>query len=649
MDLAKHGGVHTGRKKVAIVGLPNTGKSLLFNHLTGDYSLVSNYGGTTMEPKRAKCQMHGCRCEVIDTPGLHGLSTCSVEGLSIRDLIFAEQPDVIVQCIDANQLKQSLALMMDLLELGVPMAVALNAIDETARRGIWIDSTELSRALGVPVVETIATQGRGIADLKKAIAAPRTPSLALRYADLIEEAISDLQGLFPESTPYSRKLAVLLAMRDPFVEQYAASIVHEQDIARLKTRVDDLYLQFKGNVATAIATTRSRWVDEIAASVVRRQKVRSGEFAKTFGHLCRHPVFGIPILLLVLAGTYFLVAHAADVLEDVLNQYLAHPIVKWVYGTIPAGFWRDLIAGPDYGLLTLGLFNALCTVLPILFIFFLILGALEDMGYIPSLYVLAKRVFDKIGLNGNAAMSVVLGFGCKTMATLTTVGLPRKEKIIAVYLIAAYVPCSAQMALSMGVLGRYTFIALLATYGTICLMAVLAGLILNRILPDAATSVLIQEIPAIRWPNPRAVVIKTCYRLYWFLKEAVPIFVGAALALFLCQRTGLLDALKAALQPLIVDWLGMPLDMVDALILCVARHEAAAGLLIKMSDAGKLDVTQCISAVLLTTMFVPCLANVVAICKRVGWKIGLLMMVAMSSSAFAVVGLSHWILVFFLG
>lgn len=649
VELVKHGGMNAGRKKVAIVGLPNTGKSLLFNHLTGDYSLVSNYAGTTMEPKRAKCHIHGCRCEVIDTPGLHGLSTCSVEELSIRDLIFAERPDVIVQCIDANQLKQSLALMMDLLGLGIPMVVSLNAIDETARRGIWIDSTELSRMLGVPVVETIATQGRGIANLKKAIAAPRIPSLALRYADPIEEAISDLQGLFPEPTPYSRKLAVLLAMRDPFVEQYAASIVHEQDVARLRSRVDDLHLQFKGNVATAIASTRSRWVDEIAANVVRRQKVSSGEFAKTFGHLCRHPVFGIPILLLVLAGIYFLVAHAADVLEDALNGYVAHPIVSWVYGTIPAGFWRDLIAGPDYGLLTLGLFNALCTVLPILFFFFLILGALEDMGYIPSLYVLTKRVFDKIGLNGNAALSVVLGFGCKTMATLTTVGLPRKEKLIAVYLIAAYVPCSAQMALSMGVLGRYTFWALLATYGIVFFMAVLAGLIMNRILPDVATSVLIQEIPAIRWPNPRAVVIKTCYRLYWFLKEAVPIFVGAALVLFLCQRTGLLDAIKAALRPLIVDWLGMPLDMVDALILCVARKEAAVGFLIKMSDAGRLNVSQCILAVLLTTMFLPCLANTVAMCKRVGLKMALLMSVIMSISAFVMVGLFHWILVFFIG
>ena len=648
VDLVKHV-VQTGRKKVAIVGLPNTGKSLLFNHLTGEYSLVSNYVGTTMEPKRAKCQIHGCRCEVIDTPGLYYLSMHSEEELSIRDLIFTERPDVIVQCIDANQLKQSLTLMMDLLELAVPMVVALNAVDETARKGIWIDSTALSHTFGVPVVETIATQGRGIAELKKAIANPRVPSFPLRYANPIEDAISDLQGLLSEATPYSRKAAVLLATRDPFVEQYAARILHEQDVARLRSRVDDLHLQFKGNVATTIASVRGRWVDEIAANVVRRQKVRSGEFAKTFGHLCRHPVFGIPILLLFLAATYFLVVHVAGALQDVLNGYLAQPVVRWVSSIVPPGFWRDLLAGPDYGLLTLGLFNALCTVLPILSVFFMMFGAMEDMGYIPSLYVLTKRVFDRIGLNGNAAMSVVLGFGCKTMATLTTSGLPRKERLIAVYLIAAYVPCSAQMALGMGILGRYTFWGLLATYGTVFFVAVLAGLLLNRILPDAARASFVQELPAIRWPNLRAVVTKTCYRLYWFLKEAVPIFLGAALVLFLVQWAGLLDLIKVALHPLIVNWLGMPLDMVDALVLCIARHEAAAGLLIRMIDAGKLNVTQCILAVLLTTMFIPCLANIVALCKQVGLKTGLIMTATMSVSAFVVVGLFHWILVFFIG
>ena len=136
-------------KIIAIVGLPNTGKSQVFNNLTGDYTLVSNFPLTTIEMKRTKCRINGEVYEVIDTPGLHCLYIHSEEELIVRNLIFSERPDVLVQCIDANQLKQSLTLTADLLELGIPMVISLNAIDETTKKGVWIDSERLSRLLGV--------------------------------------------------------------------------------------------------------------------------------------------------------------------------------------------------------------------------------------------------------------------------------------------------------------------------------------------------------------------------------------------------------------------------------------------------------------------------------------------------------------------
>ena len=146
-------------KKIAIVGLPNTGKSRVFNDLTGEYTLVANYPLTTVEMKRSRCEIGGQLCEVIDTPGLHCLYIHSEEELIVRDMIFKEAPDVIIQCIDANQLKQSLTLTADFLELGIPMVISLNAIDETARRGVLIDSDGLARILGVPVVESLTDDG----------------------------------------------------------------------------------------------------------------------------------------------------------------------------------------------------------------------------------------------------------------------------------------------------------------------------------------------------------------------------------------------------------------------------------------------------------------------------------------------------------
>ncbi|NVM57823.1 MAG: 50S ribosome-binding GTPase, partial [Desulfobacterales bacterium] len=168
-------------KKILIVGLPNSGKSQIFNNLTGEYALVANSPLTTIEIKRAHCRIGSRLCEVIDTPGLHSLYIHSEEELVVRDAIFAERPDVIIQCIDANRLKQSLTLTADLLTLGIPMVISLNAIDETARKGIWIDSDGLSRLLGVPVVESIAVYNQGTKELKKAVGRAQTGKWEIRY------------------------------------------------------------------------------------------------------------------------------------------------------------------------------------------------------------------------------------------------------------------------------------------------------------------------------------------------------------------------------------------------------------------------------------------------------------------------------------
>ncbi len=634
-------------KKIAIIGLPNTGKSLIFSHLTGKYTIVANYPLTTVEPMSKECCIHGGSCQVIDTPGLHCLQAHSEEELAVRNLVLHESPDLILQCIDASRLKQSLTLTAELLEVGVPMVVCLNAIDESARKGIWIDSPALSQSLGVPVVETIATQGQGIAELKRALDNAATPPVPLRYGEAIENAVSDIIDLFNHEIAHPRKTALLFCSSDPFIEQLVAELPGAPDVETLKERVEKLKLQLRGDVTTAMAKAISKWANEAAEAVTKQHKVSPALFSNTFGHMCRHPVFGIPIAAFFLILTYYLEVHVAGALEGFLDTFLATPIVNLVARALPEGFWHDLIIGQDYGLLTLGLFNAICTVLPILSVFFLMFGALEDMGYIPNLCVLTKRLFAKVGLSGKAVMSLVLGFGCKTMATLTTLGLPRKEKLIAVYLIAFSIPCSAQMGLSMGLLGRYALWALMLAFGALAIVEIIAGMVLKRLITDDERSDFIQELPTMRLPSPKAVVIKTYYRLYWFLKEAVPVFMIAALGLFVVDRIGLLDAIKVAFEPLIVNWLGMPIDVVDALILCLARHEAATALLIDMADAGKLDIVQCIVAVFLTTMFVPCFANIVSMCKMVGTKVGVLMAVAINLSAFVFAGVLYWLLVFF--
>jgi len=646
-------------KKIAIVGLPNTGKSQVFNNLTGEYALVANYPLTTIKAKRSRCNIDGQSYEVIDTPGLHCLYIHSEEELQVRDMIFSEKPDVIIQCIDANQLKQSLTLTADLLELEIPMVISLNAIDETAKKGIWIDSGGLSRVLGVPVIESIAVNGIGTNQLKAAISKARIGKRPVKYGEIIDTGISTIASELPEDVRFKQKAAVLLLLNDPFLADYLTKKYGPEKIAQLTRQVDKIKKQFRANIGHAINNKRARWVDELAENTTRRQKVTPGEFSRAFGRLSRHPVFGIPILIFFLLMTFMLVVHVAGFLDGILSTTILDPTIGFIEGLFQAEdgaikhqFWYDFLVG-HYGILTLGLFNAIVTVLPILSVFFLMFGFLEDIGYMPNLCVLVKRVFEKIGLTGKAIMPLVLALGCKTMATLFTKSLnSRKEKFIAVYLIAFAIPCAAQLAIDMGIIGKLGNLRLLGfaiAYGTLAIVEIGVGYLLNKTIKDDEKSDFLQELPAIRVPNPKAIIVKTYYRLYWFLKEALPIFIIAAAALFFVDKIGLLNLTKTVLSPVVVGWLGLPIDIVDALILSLARHEAAAGLLLNMVDSGALNFIQCVVAVTITTMFVPCFANIVAMCKQMGVKTGLAMAVAINVSSFVLAGILNWILVFTLG
>jgi ferrous iron transport protein B len=332
-----------------------------------------------------------------------------------------------------------------------------------------------------------------------------------------------------------------------------------------------------------------------------------------------------------------------------MNQILWVPVESKIDSLVTVQWLNDFLIG-DYGVLSLGLANAFLTILPILAVFFFAFNILEDIGYIPNLCVLTKRIFDKLGLSGSAIMPLVLGFGCKTMATLTTKSLrSKKERYIAIYLIAFAIPCAAQMALNMSILGRMGVKPFAIAFSVLAFVEIVAGVVLNKILKEEERSDFLQELPAIRLPNPKAVIVKTYYRLWWFIKEAVPVFIYAAVILFVIDKAGILDAVKNVLSPVMNGLLGLPVQMVDALILCMARHEAAAGLIIKLIEAGKLNYIQCIVAVTITTMFVPCFANIMAMIKELGARRAITMAVIINVSAFLIAASLNWGLVMLLG
>jgi ferrous iron transport protein B len=625
-----------GVRRIAVLGLPNSGKTQLCNGLTGAYGLVSNYPQTTVAVSRYSVRVDDQDWEVADTPGLHGLFIQSEEELVVRAMLFEHPPDLLVQCVDANRFRESLLLTADLLGLGIPLVLVVTAVGESARRGIRLDTGSLSKILGVPVISS-PEPGAGVPELRRRLAGTVPPPQPLLFNATLEKAIARTREVLPPSAVFPRASALLMLENDPsFV---SAGLNGHSSL------VQEIRAGLAGTSPRLIAAGRNRWVDETAGRVSSPESPgHAPRFSETFARMCRHPLYGLPILAFFLGLIYVMVVYVAGALSLFLTVTLTDPVVRAVGQFLPQGFWKDLLVG-THGLLTLGLFNSLTTVLPILSVFFMFFGLMEDVGYLSNLAILTRRVSAKLGITGNAVIPLVLGFGCKTMATMTARTIQsRKEKLIVVALIAFAIPCSAQMGLSIAILGAHGVRYFVAAFGFLALAELIAGLLLNRFLPADGEGRFLQEIPPIRAPRLGAVARKTGYRLLWFLREAVPIFLVAALAMFVIDKLGLLAALKGALKPFITGWLGLPLEMVDALLLTFARSEAAAGLILKMSREGALNGVQSIVAVILLTTFAQCFANIAAMFKELRARAALLIIASIYAAAILFTGAAHFLL-----
>ena len=643
------------QKNIIITGLANTGKTTLFNTLTGAYGLVSNYPMTTIEPQLEKFIFQGTTYTIADIPGMNGLLANSEEELIFRKIVCETPPDIIIQCIDASRLKQSLYMTSELLYMNIPLVICLTSIEETARNGRRIDSGLLSRILQIPVLEGDDSGKWGIYDVKEAIAKAEELKTPRIYSEAVENQLDEIQARIPETIGWKRLCAVLTMMDDPYLSDSdtvgSDSLFFglSEDVRKdMKLKKDELLENVPGNSSVMIMKERSNWVDGIFERVVkiREDHKRPSVFPRKIAYYSRHPVWGFVFLAIFIAATFFLVVDVAGWIAELLDNLISVPVIDWLSGTISSPFWKELLIG-DYGVLTLGLFNAIITVLPVLSIFFLLLGLLEDIGYLPNLSLLLRRSFNRLGLSGKAVMPIILGFGCKTMATMTTRNLKsRRERLIAIFLIAFALPCSAQLSMNMAILGNAGFLAFIIAVGILVVVEISAGAVLNRILPNDKRQVFIQELPTFRAPSLAAIAKKTGYRVWWFLKEAIPIFVIAALVIFLIDLSGFLDIVKQVMEPLVVQWLGLPIQMVEALILMLARQEAAAGLILRLSQDGMLNFSQSIIAVVVTTMFIPCFANIVAIFKEAGVKAGILMLLALNISTILLGGALNWVLQF---
>jgi ferrous iron transport protein B len=319
---------------------------------------------------------------------------------------------------------------------------------------------------------------------------------------------------------------------------------------------------------------------------------------------------------------------------EVVNPWLATLASRW----IPIGWVADLLVGP-YGLWTMGVTYALALILPIVSTFFLAFGLMEDSGYLPRLAVLSHRLFRLIGLNGKAVLPMVLGLGCVTTATLTTRILEtRRERLLAILLLALAVPCSAQLGVVMGMLGAVSVSATLIWAGVVVGVLLLVGWLAAKLVPGERTALLI-ELPPLRRPVASNVLIKTAARLEWYLREVLPLFLVGSALVFLLDRTGLLAVGSRLAEPVVTGWLGLPPEATLAFLLGFLRRDFGATGLFALQSHGLLSPLQTVVSMVTITLFIPCLAAILMMARERGWRATLAISVFVFPFAFAVGGI----------
>ncbi|MGE5226449.1 MAG: ferrous iron transport protein B [Planctomycetaceae bacterium] len=617
--------VATAERPIVLVGNPNVGKSALFGRLTGRYVAVSNYPGTTVEVARGTLAVNGRRAPVIDTPGVQDLAAISDDERVTRDILVSEAADAVVQVIDAKNLRRGLLLSLQLAEAGVPLVVALNMTDEAERRGLRIDTRALGRLLGAPVVSTVATKGAGIERLGSLLEEASPGARRVDYGSGIERAVALVEAVVPAVSTSARATALLLlAGGDDLADVLGLDGAARATVAEARHEAESLLGRGLG---AELNRRRMAEADAIVAEVVTRDRA-TGRRWDALGRWASDPVWGWPILLAVLAALFaFVGILGATVLVGLLENGLFGEVInpaatRLVDATIPFPLARDLLVGP-YGIITMGLTYGFAIVLPLVVTFFLAFGVLEDSGYLPRLAVMLDRAFRMMGLNGRAVIPMILGLGCDTMATVTTRTLEsRKERLQVTLLLALAVPCSAQLGVILGMISWTGALGAGIWSAIVAATLLSVGWLSARVIPGPRSDFIV-ELPPMRVPALRNVVVKTAARLEWYLKEVIPVFVLGTAALFVLDATGALAWAERAFSPLISGWLGLPESATGSFLIGFLRRDYGAAGLFALAQHGALTGNQILVSLVVITLFIPCIATVLMIVREHGTRTAL--------------------------
>jgi len=648
-------------KVVALAGNPNVGKTTVFNALTGMRQHVGNWPGVTVEKKEGVFEHRGERFLVVDLPGTYSLTAHSIDELVARNFLLNGKPDVVVNVVDATSILRNLFLTMEIFEMGVSnVVIALNKMDRAEKKGIKIDVKKMSEVLGVPVVPMSAKEGIGLNELKDTIHAVANgeikPSpIVPKYDPEVEREISHISGVLSETELAQRYplrwLAIKLLQRDDEVMKLVLRYLGEEKLKEIMTHIGEAEERYGRAMDLILASQKYDFIDNLMHRFIRYLKTEGPTLTDQLDRILIHPLYGFLSLALVFYLVFKFVFALGLPAQEILSTAFKS-FGEWLAPHISSEVLR--------GLLVDGIIAGVGTVLsffPLVFLLFMALSVLEDIGYMARVAVLMEKLMRKFGLPGKAVIPLILGLGCNVPAVMATRTLDdERDRLVAMF-VNPFIPCSARLSVISFIAGAFFVsnqaLVAVSIYILAILIALLSAKLVSTFVVKGEESPFVIELPEYLIPSWKTVLLHSWERSKEFVQKAgTIILVGSVVIWYLSnypvpigsgqsysEKIGMFFEPYMKLMGL--DWKAA----VSLLFGIIAKENVIStyGIIYGSEEAliGAMTQLQAYVLAVVTTLYIPCIATIAAIRAESNWKWAALVTAYMITVA-SILGIIIW-------
>ena len=634
------------RLTIALAGNANVGKSVIFNQLTGSNQIIGNWPGKTVDRAQGNLIFENYNISIIDLPGIYSFSTFSLEEIVSREYIAKEKPDVVINVLDASVLERNLFFTLQLIEMEAPLILCLNQIDVANKKGMIINKEILERALGVPVVLTIATRGEGLYKLIKSainIAINKPKSKKIKYHADLETRIQELVKMIGTKKldfQYPpRWIAIKLLEADKEIIKLVAS--KSPKIVEASYNLSQkLSAKYDEPCFSIVASERYARASMITSSVITQKETKSS-LSEKLDWVTTHKVFGYLIAIGVIAGLLLWTFIVGDFLSGLISDALSFigPVDPDASGSIISIIWNGIFGGIVAGL---------TLVIPFVIPFYFLLAMIEDSGILTRVAFMMDSAMHKIGLHGKALIPLILGYGCSVPAIHSCkIMESRRERLLATFLIT-FAPCAARTLVIMGLVGAFVGINwALLLYGINLILIFIMGRIAMKIVPGESTG-LIMEMHSFKVPSLSVVGKQTWARTKSIIYMVFPVYIIGSALIQVLYALDVLTPISNVMYPITVLWLGLPAATGILLILGVVRKEfILVGAVALFGTTNLIEVftpVQLITLAMVAMLYIPCISTIVILIREFGWKAATTISLANVITAIIIGGLTYRIL-----